>query len=166
VSPHGIKFLANPPPTSLSAPFELSELFVVLPIGPSNHMHYNYFYYVNRTIHQYPKRIVLVVRQEKLWEDLRSVEKYLGGDGQRPFQHQGPTITHGSERFRYRASLDLALIRHICCTISQEIKTYKHILEEAVNLESRQKDMSIKALLERCHIQNWNQWILDCHAER
>ena len=125
-------------------------------------MHYNYFYYVNRTIHQYPKNIILAVRQERLWEDLRSVEKFLGGDAHRPFQRQGPTITHGSEKFRYRASLDPDLVPHLCCTISQEVKTYKHLLEEAVNLESSQKSISIMTLLEKCQIQDWNKWIQNC----
>ena len=137
-------------------------MIAVLPTGPSNHMHYNYFYYVNRTIHQYPDRTILAVRQERLWEDLRSVEKFLGGDGRRPFQHQGPTITHGSERFRYRASLNPDLVPHLCCTISQEVKTYKYLLEGAVNLEPREKSISIVALLEKCQIQDWNQWIKTC----
>mmetsp|Transcript_36318 Transcript_36318/g.72294 ORF Transcript_36318/g.72294 Transcript_36318/m.72294 type:complete len:352 (+) Transcript_36318:94-1149(+) len=135
------------------------------PEGPSNHMHYNYFYYFNRTLHQYPNRIILAVRQERLWEDLRSVEKFLGGDAQRPFQDQGPTITHGSEKFRYRASLDPDLVPPLCCTIIQEVKTYKYLLEEAVNLESSQKSISIMALLKKCQIHNWNQWIEDCGTQ-
>jgi hypothetical protein len=113
-------------------------------------MHYNYFYYANRTIHRYPHKTVLAVRQETLWDDLRSIERYLGGDPRRPFERQGPTITHGSGQFRYRALLDPVLVPRLCCAIQNEIKTYNYILERAVNLDFRQKSNSMKALLGRC----------------
>jgi hypothetical protein len=92
----------------------------------------------------------LVVRQEMLWEDLRSIERYLGGDPRRPFERQGPTITHGSEHFRYHAILDPDLVPRLCCAIQKEIETYKYLLERAVNLDFRQKSNSLKGLLTRC----------------
>lgn len=120
------------------------------PEGPSNHMYFNYFYYANATIYRFPHRNVLAVRQEMLWDDLRSIESYLGGDPHRPFERQGPTITHGSEQFRYRASLDPKLVLRLCCAIPKEIETYKYILERAVNLDVRQKSNSLKGVLSKC----------------
>jgi len=113
-------------------------------------MYYNYQYYANRTITQYPNRKTLVVRQESLWDDLRSVESYLGGDPHHPFETQGPTITHGSERFRYRARLDPMLVVQLCCAIPKEISTYTLLLKKASNLGIEQKASSLKALFHGC----------------
>ena len=119
--------------------------------GPSNHMHYNYFYHANRTIYRYPNRDVFAVRQESLWDDLRSIERYLGGNPRRLFEREGPTITHGSGRFRYRASLDPVIgPRILCCPMLKEIETYIDIVERAVNLDSGQKSNSLKGLLSKC----------------
>jgi hypothetical protein len=118
--------------------------------GPTNHMHYNYHFYINRTIAKYPGRKLLAVRQEFLWADLRTVELYLGGDPHRPFEAEGPTITHGSERFRYRANLDPTLIPRLCCTIPKEIKSYTLLVELSANLGVREKSTSLQALSHVC----------------
>ncbi len=125
-------------------------------------MHYNYFYYANRTIHRYPTRQVLVVRQEMLWDDLRTVERYLGGDQHRPFERQGPTITHGSEKFAYRASLDPDLVPHLCCAIPKEIKTYKYLLQRAENLDSQQKLKSFQELSRKCQSPSFEDLVRKC----
>lgn len=130
--------------------------------GPSNHMHYNYFYYANRTITQFPERNILAIRQEALWDDLRSVEWYLGGDPRRPFETQGPTITHGSEHYRYRAYLDPSLVSRLCCVIPQEIKTYMYLLEQAANLAEREKARSLKALFEGCRAASFADLASSC----
>ena len=118
--------------------------------GPSNHMHYNYAYYINRTIAKYPGRKILAVRQEFLWDDLRTVEFFLGGDPRHPFQAEGPTITHGSERFRYRANLDPTLISRLCCSIPKEIKAYTLLIELSMNLGVTEKSTSLNALFRGC----------------
>jgi hypothetical protein len=128
-------------------------------------MHFNYFYYVNQTIAQFPERKILIIRQEAIWADLRSVEGYLGGDPRRKFEEEGPVITHGSERFRYRARLDPTLVSRLCCAIPKEISTYMHLVKQAVNLEVRQKEYSLKALFQRCHAASFQDLASMCGWE-
>ena len=113
-------------------------------------MFFNYNYYANKTIFTYPEKEVLVVRQEMLFDDLRGIELLFGGNPLRAFETEGPTITHGSEHFRYRAHLDAVLVPVLCCAIPLEIFGYKEFLMRASNLERAQKSSALKALLHKC----------------
>lgn len=125
-------------------------------------MHFNYFYYFNRTIAQYPGRRVLAVRQEALWDDLRSVEALLGGDIRRFFEDEGPSISHGSEHFRYQANLESSLVLHLCCAIPMEIKMYTEILEQAENLGNEHKTLALESLLKICGASSFMQLRKQC----
>ncbi|CAJ1892593.1 unnamed protein product [Cylindrotheca closterium] len=119
----------------------------------SNHLYFNYFYNYNRTILEYPERDVWVVRQESLWPDLKQIETLLGGDGSRKFEHEGPIITHASEKFLYKvqaAKLNAAHLPAVCCVMRDEILVYAYLLHHAVNLEPTQKQTSMKNLLVKC----------------
>jgi hypothetical protein len=124
------------------------------PEGPSNHMFFNYYYLANKTVLLYPKKDVMVVRQEMLWDDLRRIEQLLGGDPMRSFETEGPIVTHGSEKFLYRAKLDPTLVPTLCCAIPKEIRTYIELLDQSKNLESRHKKYSIKNLLSKCQTES------------
>jgi hypothetical protein len=132
------------------------------PEGPTNHMHFNYYYYANATTIPYPEKEVMVVRQEMLWDDLRRIERLLGGDPMRPFETEGPIVTHGSEKFQYRAILDPTLVPSLCCAIPMEIRSYTNFLARAINLEGRHKMYSITALLTKCGAQSIHSLSIRC----
>ncbi|KAL3943923.1 MAG: hypothetical protein SGBAC_002000 [Bacillariaceae sp.] len=119
----------------------------------SNHLYFNYFYNYNRTVLNYPERDVWVVRQESLWPDLKQIETLLGGDGTRKFEHEGPIITHASEKFVYKvqtANLNPTHLPAVCCTMRDEVLVYVYLLQKAFNLEIVQKQTSMKSLLSKC----------------
>jgi hypothetical protein len=133
------------------------------PKAQSNHLYYNYHYNFNRTVRAFPDRDMVVVRREMLWDDMRSIEKLLGGDPSRKFEHEGPVITHGSEKFRYKAALDSSLVPSLCCTIPNEILVYVHVLHRAVNLDALQKKSSIAALLSKCQANSLKSLFRQCN---
>eukprot|EP00980_Cylindrotheca_fusiformis_P014379 scaffold3827_cov179-Cylindrotheca_fusiformis.AAC.43 len=132
------------------------------PKAQSNHLYYNYMYNFNRTIRAFPHRAIVVVRRETLWEDMRSIEILLGGDGSRKFEHEGPVITHGSEKFLYQAVLDPSLIPTMCCAIPGEILVYFHVLSRAVNLDPQQKEYSRALLLSKCQANSVEALVTQC----
>lgn len=120
------------------------------PKAQSNHLFYNFLYNFNRTVRAFPEKDIMAIRQETLWDDMRSIEQLLGGDPTRKFEHEGPVITHGSEKFRYKANLNPALIPNLCCSIPNEILVYANIVQRALNLNNAQKQASLSALLVKC----------------
>mmetsp|Transcript_8814 Transcript_8814/g.21099 ORF Transcript_8814/g.21099 Transcript_8814/m.21099 type:complete len:404 (+) Transcript_8814:175-1386(+) len=131
----------------------------------SNHLHFNYFYNYNRTILVYPERDVWVVRQESLWPDLKQIETLLGGDGSRKFEHEGPIITHASEKFPYKiktADLNAAHLPAVCCTMRDEVLVYAYLLHNAVNLEAVQKQTSMNNLLSKCGVNSLQELSNTC----
>lgn len=125
-------------------------------------MRYNYHYYVNKTAQAFPGKGIVVVRQESLWDDLRSVERYVGGNPLRHFEREGPTITHGSKLFRHRAKLDPALGPILCCAIPDEIRSYKYLVSEALNLGPAEKSSSLMGLLQRCNASSFEDLGISC----
>jgi hypothetical protein len=132
------------------------------PKKQSNHLYYNYNYNFNRTARAFPEKDIVVVRQEYLWDDMRHIEDLLGGDPTRKFEYEGRIITHGSEKFRYKADLDPDLISILCCTIPDEIFVYTSILHQALNLEYQQKKNSIAVLLSKCKAKSLKDLSLQC----
>jgi hypothetical protein len=132
------------------------------PEGPTNHLFFNYQFYANRTTVLHPEKDVVVVRQEMLWDDLRRIERLLGGDQFRPFEKEGPVVNHGSDKFHYRAILDPSLIPSLCCLIPNEIMTYKNLLDRAINLETRHKKYSINSLFSKCKVDSLQTLSTQC----
>jgi hypothetical protein len=136
------------------------------PEGPSNHIYFNYFKYANRTSMLYPKRDIVVVRKENLWNDLKHLEELLGGNPSRLFETEGPVITHGSEKFAYKATLDPRFIPPMCCAIADEISIYAKLLARAKNLDGASKMSSIQSLLSKCHVESLHTLSTRCASER
>lgn len=139
----------------------------------SNHLYFNFFYNYNRTALLYPQRDVWVVRQEFLWPDLKQIETLLGGDGRRKFEHEGPIITHASEKFPYKiqtSNLNPAHLPAVCCVMRDEILVYAYLLKNAVNLEPVQKKTSMNNLLSKCRsgslrsLSNTCKWMTSTEA--
>jgi len=100
------------------------------PESQSNHLHYNYNYNYNRTARAYPAKDIMVIRQEHIWDDMRSIEKFLGGDPRQHFENQGPIMRHGSDKFDYKAVVNPDLLPSLCCAIPNEYVGY--IMRSAV----------------------------------
>jgi hypothetical protein len=153
------------------------------PPGPSNHLFFNYNFYAKRTLVPIASsnasdptamssssssssqrllgeggttKTIVVVRQEALWDDLRSIEAMLGGNRYRSFETEGPVVTHGSEMFPYKAVADPTLIPILCCAISNELGIYVDLIQRAQNLEPTQRLDSIRRLQSKCGVLNDN----------
>ena len=132
------------------------------PEAETNHLYYNFKYYFNRTVNEFPQKEVMVIRQEKLWEDMRRIERILGGDPSWSFETQGQIVTHGSEKFRYKARLDESLIPVLCCVIPNEIFVYTNLLSRAINLAPPEKKFPISRLLFKCNARSLNDLAFQC----
>jgi hypothetical protein len=125
-------------------------------------MHFNYVRLTNQTTLQHPEGEVMVVRQEFLWDDLRGIEALLGGNSGRPFEMEGPTVTHGSERFKYHAVLVDSVVPTMCCALQDEIKMYAALLSTAVNLNAQQRQDSVESLLAKCKVGSLHDMSIQC----
>eukprot|EP00934_Nitzschia_sp_Nitz4_P007770 Nitzschia sp. Nitz4//scaffold48_size128905//41196//42336//NITZ4_003590-RA/size128905-augustus-gene-0.3-mRNA-1//1//CDS//3329552952//7760//frame0 len=132
------------------------------PEGPTNHLYYNYLHYANRTVKAFPNKPVMIIRQEAMWEDLRRIEQLLGGNPRRPFETEGPIITHGSEKFAYRARLDPTLIPALCCLLEDELTAYVQFVLAATNLEVREKFHTLQEFLGPCNATTVKRLRLQC----
>ncbi|KAG7372210.1 sulfotransferase family protein [Nitzschia inconspicua] len=136
------------------------------PKGPTNHLHFNYLHLANQTISQFPNKEIMVVRKEFLWDDLKSVEGFLGGNTLYDFEREGPVVTHGSEKFPYQAVLNQSLVHigapSLCCVLYEEIQSYSQILTRAVNLDDDQKQQSLRHIFSRCGASSLADLIENC----
>ena len=145
------------------------------PPGPSNHLYFNYHYYVNKTYtlllqssssspySQKPKKKpIFVIRKENLFDDLRSIEYLLGGNIQRPFEMEGGgdktqvLSHHGNQFYPYKASLDSNLMPILCCTIPKELTIYVTLVTRALNLLDADKIASVEELYTKCDVSKNN----------
>jgi hypothetical protein len=135
------------------------------PDGPTNHMFYNYLFLANLTTMVHPNKEIMVVRQESLWDDMRRVEGILGGNPMRPFETEGPVVTHGSEKFPHRATLDPFLVPLLCCALNKEIHVYMELLTRAINIDLSEKQHAIKRLSGKCNVDSLKALSTKCHSE-
>ena len=151
------------------------------PPGPSNHLYFNYHYYVNKTstlliqssslaqqqqqqqerqqtpsIPNNKKKRIFVIRKENLFDDLRTIEYILGGSIQRPFEREGGTISHGNQLYPYKAILDNNLMPILCCVIPKELTIYVTLVTRALNLIDVDKITSIEELYTKCDVNTNN----------
>jgi hypothetical protein len=133
------------------------------PEGPSNHLFFNYHFYANRSIIPHANKDVMVIRQEMIWEDLRRIEGLLGGNHRRPFETDGPIVTHGSELFPYKAKLSNTLIPNLCCAIENEITVYVDLIRRALNMAREEKVFSTNKLFRKCAADSLSTLSRNCH---
>ena len=122
------------------------------PPDQSTHLHYNYAFYKNSTYSNYPGKETMVVRTEYLWEDLTSVERYLGGSTVFDSKRYDIDVTHGSHAYKLKASLNRDSQQVLCCAIQDEISIYVDLIKRAVNLNASAQETSLKSLAARCNV--------------
>lgn len=89
---------------------------------PANalHLKFNYQFYLQKTIQQYPNKEVLVIRTEELWEDVESINRALNGTSDEIAWSKGYKATHGSEKYKVKSGLFSEGKVTICCFLHNE----------------------------------------------
>ncbi|CAB9500674.1 expressed unknown protein [Seminavis robusta] len=126
-------------------------------------MHFNYLYYYSGSVKKFPDKEVFAVRTEHEWEDIVTIDKWIGGTGKYP--GQGGAHTHGSEHYR-PSPLSEEAYHKLCCVLASEIKIYFHLYDLALNLDEAAKLESEDILREKCGIPastSWTEWRNGCN---
>ena len=121
---------------------------------------YNYQFYANHTVDQYPDKHVLAIRTEHEWDDLVNLDQQLGGTGK--FKKAGLHVSHGSETYQ-AAQLSEQGYHKLCCVLLNEMDIYRSLLLRAVNLNETAKRETLQSLYEKCNIKpSWSEWKVAC----
>jgi hypothetical protein len=135
---------------------------------PTPHMSpFNYEYYAKRSIWQFPRKEVFVIRTEQEWQDMLDLDYMLGGSGNFVAKkgHKKKTIKHGSDKY-YKSPLSEQSYHKLCCVLEHEIEIYKDILDQATNLSPAAKEATLKDLKDKCGItttaSSWAAWRTTC----
>jgi hypothetical protein len=106
---------------------------------------------------------VLVVRTPSIWEDMKSIDMYLGGGGY--FSQAGLRVSHQSESFAHRSKIPVNETLLVCCVLHDEIAVYKELVERADNLDPVEKSTTLKEALRICQVSSWAEFIQACRLE-
>lgn len=116
----------------------------------TEHLHYNYQYYVNRAWKGATDKHIAVVRTEHLWHDIARLETLLGGDARR-FWNETLQVSHGSERYATAANrLTHDGVTAMCCVLSGELQAYQDLVVAAINLQRSEKRVTLVGLHGQC----------------
>jgi hypothetical protein len=124
---------------------------------------YNYQYYASKSMWQYPKKEVFVIRTEHEWDDMVELDILLGGSGNFT-QRKQKDIKHGSDKY-HKSPLSQEAYSKLCCVLENEILIYKDILDQALNLSPEQKEESMNDVKDKCGIDkatSWPAWRTTC----
>ncbi|CAB9511867.1 expressed unknown protein [Seminavis robusta] len=133
------------------------------PSDPNLHMYYNYEYYMNRTVLEYPDKEVLGIRMEHVWKDLQDLDVALGGAG--VFNMKGSAISHGSNSY-FPSPVSTAAYQKLCCVLEREIAHYLELLFKVKNLNDAAKQEGWEKVRTSCGIgsQSLDEWRTQCQA--
>lgn len=123
------------------------------------HFYYNYQRYCGKILEelahneQQPNnKLVLVVRQEYLWQDWDSLHLLLGGNSSSstsaPRRH---AHVHDSQSFQERnKTLSKQGYHNMCRVLRNEIQIYLQVMQRATNLNEQQVMEAIEAVQKQC----------------
>lgn len=116
---------------------------------------------------------ILVLRTESLWDDLKELDIFLGGNGY--FRKEGLRVSHvvddhnnqhqqGQQHTVYK---DAAVLsphggKLLCCAMHEELAVYRELLLRAANLNATQKKETLSAALELCRATSWPGLVKAC----
>ena len=129
----------------------------------------------------HPAKEVIVVRMEHIWDDLKALDRQLGGTGDF-VAVEGSAYTHGSESYYNSnnsskhqrlalagdtadddsAAAVLMAVQLLCCALQTELHTYRDLLIRAANLYKNDKLETVQAAVERCGWRSWDEMTLAC----
>jgi hypothetical protein len=106
---------------------------------------------------------VLVVRTPSVWEDMKSIDLYFGGDGY--FSQAGLRVSHQSESFAHGSKIPVDETLSVCCVLHDEIAVYRELVERAVNLNPAEKSKTLEEALKICQVSSWAEFIQACRLK-
>lgn len=123
----------------------------------------NLQHYAFRTIDEYPANELFVIRTNSVWEDMASLDRLLGGDGDFG-QKSGTKFTHASEHSRISTALSESAVFRMCCALQSEMAVFQRILFASVNLDAAAKNETWKDAMYRCGREHWDQYLNYCSS--
>jgi Sulfotransferase family len=128
-------------------------------------------------------RTVLVLRTESLWEDLKELDIFLGGNGY--FRKEGLRVSHlhkdqqpqhdqhkaeevPVQQVLYKDAVVLSPQggKLLCCEMHEELAIYRELLLRAVNLNATQQRATLAAALELCRATSWSGLVQACGMQK
>lgn len=126
----------------------------------TGHLHFNYEYYANKTIHRYPNKEVFVVRTDREIQDVEDLDRKLGGSGN---LHGSVSIqTFGSESYKNKMALSKSGYQKLCCVLEKELAIYESLIERAKNLDRDEKERTVAEVHRSCGIGDVEEWRRQC----
>jgi hypothetical protein len=116
------------------------------------HFARNYNYYMKKTVEMRPDHAVAVIRINYLWEDIKHLDKYVGGNGHFVMHKKGEKLNHSQGDMRNLSYVSVSNSIFLCCLIYEELHYYQQLILKAVNLDGLQKRDTLHDLLNRCQI--------------
>jgi hypothetical protein len=126
------------------------------------HVSNNIRSYTKRTTDVFPKKKVLVVRTESMWDDLKDLDFQLGGSGS-----FGPLIGSVVDESEHILHIDKERISPrdygvLCCAMMEEMEQYRQLVEVALNLDKAAKISTITSASKQCGYSSWNEMVDAC----
>lgn len=122
-------------------------------------------------------RSILALRTESLWQDLKELDIFLGGNGY--FRKEGLRVSHihdpsvVEEKSKKRTSLykDPATLsphggKLLCCALQDELAIYRELIVRATNLNDTEKNKTLVAALELCRATTWPGLVRGCRMKK
>ena len=134
--------------------------------GPENvvgHLIANYQFYFRNTVKKNPTKPVYVLRTEKLWEDIKTLDtQHLNGTGEFG-ELEGLRLEHGSDQFADQTVVESIYgTQMLCCALFREFEIYEKLITVAQNLKSEEKQTTLQSTAAKCKFQNWTHFRTAC----
>lgn len=107
----------------------------------------------------FPDKEVFGVRTENELEDIKALDRLLGGNGN---LRENTEVSHGSETY-IPSPLSASAYQKLCCVLELEIEIYEDLLMRVINLDDKAKKEAMDKVKEKCGVTTpWPQWRHSC----
>ena len=129
--------------------------FQELGMGAYGHLSAGYRWYSKQAKMKEHNKTIWAVRTENLWQDIKDIDRALGGSGE-DFHHiEGIKESHGSELFKDQTGLDDSHRIYVCCQLRPDIEAYRVIVDRAANLNASEKLHTYQQTWQKCNVTSW-----------
>lgn len=106
--------------------------------------------------------VLLVVRTDFLWDDIKKIDQSLGGTGDFG-EMEGRAVTHGSQHHVHKKDdLPNEFVQLLCCQLMDEMQVYHTIIQKAANWDESTRQLEWDRALSRCVVTSWFELITAC----
>lgn len=121
----------------------------------SHHIYYNYQYYAEKTVLQYPEKEVFGIRTEHENDDMKALDLLIGGSAKFDATEK---VSHGSEKY-HPSPISTEAYHKLCCVLNDEIEAYLYLLNRTANLDDAAKQEAEDSLRQSCGVEtSWSTW--------